>query len=144
LSDPFWTFSITRIAVGVIGPAIIRSLTYLDPRFLCVFVIGVINSDHGRGGSVAKPRVDSQDVVTSLATAFIALCIPLYTFILSRTSFGLKGIRPVLEKAALQSLGVKVLSENFWKKEKKSVFEILVALRNISSQMHCLKLCLKD
>jgi hypothetical protein len=41
---------------------------------------------------------------------------------------GLYGINPVFLNADLQSLAVNVLLENVWKKEKKSVLEIVVAL----------------
>jgi hypothetical protein len=59
-------------------------------------------------------------------------------------TFGLSGISPAFLKALLHSFVVKVLSENRWKKEKKSVFDTSFALRNTSRRTSSLKLCLYD
>ena len=55
---PRLTFSITYNIVGVISFAVTRSYIYSDPRRRCVFVIGVLYSDIGGGGGVAKAGSD--------------------------------------------------------------------------------------
>ena len=84
---------------------------YSAPLFLCVFVISVVKLAQLNGGGVVKTEPDSEldDVPGRTVTSSR---MPLYSFILLRTTEGLKGINPVFLKADLLSFSVKVLLEN--------------------------------
>jgi hypothetical protein len=100
----------------------------------------VLNCVQLGSSGVAKAGSLSLDNSSSL----IFSCIPPNCFILRSTTKGSYGIRLVFRNADLQSSRVKVLSKNRWKREKKLVFDILVALRNTSLCKHFLKLCLNN
>jgi hypothetical protein len=98
-------------------------------------VIGVLYSDIKGGGGVIKAGSDEA------FGAFICF-VTLNQSILSNITFGLSGISPAFLKALLHSFIVKVLLENCWKKEKKSVFDTSFVLRNTLYYTSSLKLCL--